>query len=109
VALDEADQLADRVVIIDRGPLVADGTPDELKADSMPSVLQAFAERQPLTFMVDAGRGLLLGDAVAATSSIRCRSPGRGILCVAISSPWWSAIRRLPSWAGTDRSRAAVT
>ena len=35
--------------------------------DSMPSVLQAFAEHQPLTFMVDAGRGLLLGDAVTAT------------------------------------------
>jgi len=30
--LDEADHLADRVAIIDRGRLVADGTPDELKA-----------------------------------------------------------------------------
>jgi ABC transporter DrrB family efflux protein len=34
--------------------------------DSMPAVLRAFAEWQPLTFMVDAGRGLLLGDAASA-------------------------------------------
>ncbi len=30
--LEEADRLADRLVIIDRGRVVADGTPDELKA-----------------------------------------------------------------------------
>ena len=30
--LDEADQLADRVAVIDRGKIVAEGTPDELKA-----------------------------------------------------------------------------
>ena len=31
--LDEADQLADRVAVIDRGRKVAEGTPNELKAD----------------------------------------------------------------------------
>lgn len=35
--------------------------------DSMPRVLQVFAEHQPLTYMVDAGRGLLLGDAATAS------------------------------------------
>jgi len=30
--LDEADQLAQRVVIVDRGRVIADGTPDELKS-----------------------------------------------------------------------------
>ena len=34
---------------------------------TMPSVLQAFADHQPLTFMVNAGRGLLLGDAATAS------------------------------------------
>lgn len=35
--------------------------------DTMPSALQVVAEHQPLTFMVDAGRGLLLGEPVTAT------------------------------------------
>jgi ABC-2 type transport system permease protein len=35
--------------------------------ETMPGVLQAFAAWQPLTFMVDTWRGLLLGDPVTAT------------------------------------------
>jgi ABC-2 type transport system permease protein len=35
--------------------------------ETMPGVLQAFAAWQPLTFMVDSWRGLLLGDPVTAT------------------------------------------
>ena len=38
--LDEADQLADRVAVIDRGQVIADGTTDELKASVGVSTLQ---------------------------------------------------------------------
>jgi ABC-2 type transport system ATP-binding protein len=38
--LDEADQLAHRVAVIDRGRKVAQGTPDELKAQVGSSTLQ---------------------------------------------------------------------
>jgi ABC-2 type transport system ATP-binding protein len=38
--LDEADQLADRIAVIDRGRMVAEGTPDELKTSVGDSTLQ---------------------------------------------------------------------
>jgi ABC-2 type transport system ATP-binding protein len=38
--LDEADQLADRVAVIDRGRKVSEGTPDELKTSVGDSTLQ---------------------------------------------------------------------
>ncbi|MBO0854231.1 MAG: ATP-binding cassette domain-containing protein [Nocardia sp.] len=38
--LDEADQLADRIAVIDRGKVIADGTSDELKASVGTSALQ---------------------------------------------------------------------
>jgi len=38
--LDEADQLADRIAVIDRGKVVAEGTPDDLKASVGTTSLQ---------------------------------------------------------------------
>src|SRR5436309_1481535 len=38
--LDEADQLADDIVVIDHGAVVATGTPDDLKARAGAAVLQ---------------------------------------------------------------------
>lgn len=35
--------------------------------ETMPAVLRVFADWQPLTFMIDAWRGLVLGDAITAT------------------------------------------
>jgi ABC-2 type transport system ATP-binding protein len=37
--LDEADQLADRIAVIDKGKVIAEGTPDELKASVGEGVL----------------------------------------------------------------------
>jgi ABC-2 type transport system ATP-binding protein len=51
--LDEADHLADRLAIIDRGRLVAEGTPDELKSE-----LRGDAIVVELTDPADAPRAL---------------------------------------------------
>lgn len=51
--------------------------------DSMPGVLQVFAEWQPLTFMVDAVRGLVLGEDVTTTFE-------HGLAFYVIGSLLWS-------------------
>ncbi|ACZ30383.1 daunorubicin resistance ABC transporter ATPase subunit [Xylanimonas cellulosilytica DSM 15894] len=54
--LDEADQLADRIAVIDRGQVVAEGTADDLKRSVGHQALQLTVSRAD----VDRARGVLL-------------------------------------------------
>ncbi|MFB9314379.1 ATP-binding cassette domain-containing protein [Nocardioides plantarum] len=58
--LDEADQLADRIAVIDRGRTVAEGTPDELKSSVGTSTLQLrLTDRSRIAEAADVVRRLL--------------------------------------------------
>jgi ABC-2 type transport system ATP-binding protein len=74
--LDEAEALADRVVVIDRGRIIADGTPQSIKADAAASALRcrsklSDAQLSGLTGVVslvrDGGRVTLLTTKPEAT------------------------------------------
>jgi ABC-2 type transport system ATP-binding protein len=62
--LDEADRLADRIAVIDQGLVIAEGTPDQLKA-------QVGGERLEI-HLCDSGRG---EEAVTALASIASDQP----------------------------------
>uniref|UniRef100_UPI0010A93CA6 ATP-binding protein DrrA1-3 family domain-containing protein n=1 Tax=Cellulomonas telluris TaxID=2306636 RepID=UPI0010A93CA6 len=69
--LDEADQLADRIAVIDRGVKVAEGTADELKSSVGQSTLQLqVADPTDLTLVAGEARRLL-GEDVALTPEAR--------------------------------------
>ncbi|WP_420368999.1 ATP-binding cassette domain-containing protein [Curtobacterium sp. L1-20] len=74
--LDEADQLADRIAVIDRGRVVAEGTGDELKSSIGTSSLQL---RLADGLRLDAARAIVrntLGvDAVASPEGSRLTAP----------------------------------
>jgi ABC-2 type transport system ATP-binding protein len=74
--LDEADQLADRLAIVDRGKVVAEGSPDQLKQELHGDLIHV-----ELASGADSGRALALltridalRDAVADGATVRART-----------------------------------
>jgi ABC-2 type transport system ATP-binding protein len=102
--LDEADQLADRIAVIDRGKVIAEGTPDQLKAKVGTAALELkLADGENLPQAKDIIQQLLLAEVhVAANNTITApmldaemitdlllalRNARIGLLAVSVKSP----------------------
>jgi ABC-2 type transport system ATP-binding protein len=97
--LEEADELADRIAIIDRGQIVAEGKPDELKAKigtesinvtfrDEADVTQATQELRAMAERVQADRKVLrlyLSNAAAAVPMVVTRLSNAGINVVSLT------------------------
>ncbi|WP_067833388.1 ATP-binding cassette domain-containing protein [Actinomadura kijaniata] len=86
--LEEADQLADDIVVIDRGEVIAHGTPDALKAQVGGQVLEV----RPLHEADNVTVARIVGDLAEATPEVR-----EGTVSVPITDPALmpAAVRRL--------------
>jgi ABC-2 type transport system ATP-binding protein len=74
--LDEADQLADRIAVIDRGVKVAEGTADELKSSVGQSTLQLqLADPADLAVVAEEARRLVREEAVLTPEARRVNVP----------------------------------
>ena len=72
--------------------------------ETMPGWLQAFAEHQPVTYMVDAVRSLTLGPGAAACSVTRRRTSWPDRCCGRRCSSWCSRRSRWPASGGAEQS-----
>jgi ABC-2 type transport system ATP-binding protein len=105
--LDEADQLADRIAVIDRGRVVAEGTADDLKASVGASSLQVrvtAADLQPARALIATVLGVeaalspeaaritapMQDPAVTADLLIRLRDAGIAVEEVSVQNPAWA-------------------
>jgi ABC-2 type transport system ATP-binding protein len=74
--LDEADQLADRIAVIDHGTVVAEGTPDDLKASAGASSLQLrLADPGQAPHARETIRAVLAVDAISSPEDGRISAP----------------------------------
>jgi daunorubicin resistance ABC transporter ATP-binding subunit len=100
--LEEAERLADRVMVIDGGQVIAEGTPDELKHRLGATILEV---RLPDPAAAERARTLLAGIGAAEvlddgrTVAVTVADPGRAVLDVVRSldsatlTPEWLTVR----------------
>ncbi|MDD9372177.1 MAG: DUF4162 domain-containing protein, partial [Acidimicrobiales bacterium] len=86
--LDEADQLAHRVVIVDKGRVIADGSPDELKAQAGRDVIEIRVHRADELAIVAESLGRLGVEAARIDAAVnRVTIPvdgGRAVIAEAV-------------------------
>ena len=106
--LDEADQLAHDIVVIDHGQVIATGTPDELKAKFGGQVLEVEpAERARLADVAAVLARWTGGEPVADPAASRSPRRWRQLRCCPISCASW--MRTASSWPSSACARAAWT